>query len=62
MAHKKLNLPDKVCLKCDRPFSWRKKWSRDWDQVRYCSQRCKQSRNQDSPQSRMSWLLCKRPV
>jgi hypothetical protein len=29
--------PDKICARCGRPFSWRKKWERDWDQVRYCS-------------------------
>ncbi|WP_243760130.1 DUF2256 domain-containing protein [Deinococcus radiodurans] len=23
------------------PFSWRKKWERDWDNVRYCSERCR---------------------
>ncbi len=33
--------PDKVCARCGRPFSWRKKWARDWDQVKYCSDRCR---------------------
>ncbi len=33
--------PDKPCLRCGRPFSWRKKWARDWEQVRYCSDRCR---------------------
>ncbi|WP_255579743.1 DUF2256 domain-containing protein [Deinococcus sp. RIT780] len=23
------------------PFTWRKKWERDWDQVLYCSDRCR---------------------
>ncbi|MGV7208746.1 DUF2256 domain-containing protein [Oxalobacteraceae bacterium A2-2] len=44
MAHAKPHLPHKLCLHCGRPFSWRKKWARDWDQVRYCSERCKRSR------------------
>ncbi|MFT7139992.1 MAG: hypothetical protein ACI9B8_002414, partial [Sulfitobacter sp.] len=43
MTHKKVNLPQKVCLICERPFSWRKKWAKDWDQVLYCSQRCRQN-------------------
>ncbi|RJG47922.1 DUF2256 domain-containing protein [Motilimonas pumila] len=30
----------KVCLVCLRPFSWRKKWQRDWPNVKYCSKRC----------------------
>ncbi|MCK1519396.1 DUF2256 domain-containing protein [Bradyrhizobium sp. 17] len=25
---------------CRRPFSWRKKWAEDWDQVKTCSDRC----------------------
>lgn len=33
--------PDKVCLACGRPFSWRRKWARDWEQVRYCSAACR---------------------
>ncbi len=41
MAHKKLTLPSKICVACQRPFVWRKKWERDWEQVRYCSDRCR---------------------
>lgn len=41
---KKQHLPTKTCLACQRPFSWRKKWERDWDQVRYCSERCRRNK------------------
>ncbi|MEO1528747.1 MAG: DUF2256 domain-containing protein [Planctomycetota bacterium] len=34
----------KVCVACGRPFTWRKKWERCWDQVRYCSERCRRQR------------------
>ncbi len=45
MKHvKKQHLPSKTCPTCQRPFNWRKKWARDWDQVRYCSERCRRSR------------------
>ena len=37
-------LPEKVCETCGRRFSWRKKWARDWESVRYCSKRCRGSR------------------
>ncbi len=37
----KRNLPQKICISCQRPFSWRKKWERDWDEVKYCSKKCK---------------------
>lgn len=32
---------DKICRSCGRAFSWRKKWERDWNSVRYCSDGCK---------------------
>jgi hypothetical protein len=40
----KKNLPSKICAACARPFTWRKKWARDWDQVRYCSKSCAKKR------------------
>ncbi len=38
---KKAQLPVKKCIACMRPFSWRKKWERDWQAVKYCSKRCR---------------------
>ena len=38
---RKSDLPQKICPVCARPFSWRKKWARDWENVRYCSDRCR---------------------
>jgi hypothetical protein len=38
---KKGDLPTKTCAACGLPFAWRKKWARDWDQVKYCSDRCR---------------------
>jgi hypothetical protein len=37
----KAELPTKDCVVCNRPFAWRKKWAKDWDQVKYCSERCR---------------------
>lgn len=39
------NLPTKICATCRREFSWRKKWERVWEDVKYCSDRCHRSRN-----------------
>lgn len=39
----KAMLPHKTCACCGLPFAWRKKWARDWDQVKYCSERCRRS-------------------
>lgn len=33
--------PEKACVVCGRRIEWRKKWERDWDQVRYCSTGCR---------------------
>jgi hypothetical protein len=38
---KKSDLPMKMCVVCGLPFSWRRKWARDWEQVKYCSDRCR---------------------
>ncbi len=42
---KKSDLPTKLCPVCQRPFAWRKKWERNWDEVRYCSERCRRQRS-----------------
>ncbi len=36
-------LPVKPCVVCGRPMSWRKRWSRHWDEVKYCSEACRRS-------------------
>ena len=41
---KKANLPSKQCAACGLPFAWRKKWARDWDEVKYCSDRCRSAK------------------
>ena len=45
MAHRKPHLPEKTCAACGRPFAWRKKWARDWENVRYCSDACREGRH-----------------
>ena len=34
-------LPEKTCATCGRRITWRKKWARDWEDVRYCSDACR---------------------
>jgi hypothetical protein len=45
-AHSKSDLPTKICPVCQRPFTWRKKWADCWDDVKYCSERCRRRRSQ----------------
>jgi hypothetical protein len=33
--------PTKPCAGCGRPFQWRRKWKNVWEEVRYCSERCR---------------------
>jgi len=32
---------EKICKTCGRTFAWRKKWEKDWDIVKYCSDACR---------------------
>ena len=41
---KKSDLPQKTCSTCGKPFTWRKKWEKVWEEVRYCSDRCRAER------------------
>ena len=41
---KKENLPSKICITCNKPFSWRKKWQKVWNEVKYCSEKCKRNK------------------
>jgi hypothetical protein len=41
---RKAELPSKDCAACGRPFAWRKKWAKVWDEVRFCSDRCRAER------------------
>ena len=33
--------PPKRCAGCGRLFEWRRRWARDWDRVRWCSNACR---------------------
>ncbi|QOV90346.1 DUF2256 domain-containing protein [Humisphaera borealis] len=35
----------KICVVCKRPMTWRRKWSKTWDQVKYCSDACRRNKN-----------------
>jgi hypothetical protein len=35
------DLPTKLCAGCGRPFTWRRRWAAVWDEVRWCSDRCR---------------------
>ena len=47
----------KTCLRCGRTIEWRKKWERNWDQVRYCSDACRRAKLTDTDTALESAIL-----
>jgi len=47
---RKADLPCKTCATCGKPFAWRKKWASVWEEVRYCSDRCRSKRSSENRQ------------
>ena len=47
---RKGDLPVKTCAVCGRPMVWRKAWEKVWDEVKYCSDRCRGQREKDAAQ------------
>ena len=41
---RKGDLPTKTCATCGLDFAWRKKWAKDWDEVKYCSEKCRRNK------------------
>jgi hypothetical protein len=38
-------LAEKTCADCGRPMSWRKAWAKNWDDVKYCSDKCRKRKS-----------------
>ena len=41
IARTKNGFEPKICANCGLRFEWRKKWAKDWENVKYCSEKCK---------------------
>ena len=52
-----MSVPSKPCQSCGRTITWRKKWERDWDEVRYCSDACKRRRTSPTDEALETSLL-----
>ena len=35
----------KICVVCNRPMTWRRKWSKNWEEVKFCSDACRRNKN-----------------
>lgn len=51
---KKQYLPEKTCVTCGRPFTWRKSLAKNWDQVKYCSDACRRYKSRGGKQTQRS--------
>ncbi len=60
--HVKQNLPSKNCAVCGREMIWRKKWERNWADVKYCGEKCRRSKElaQNDDEANILSLLQKR--
>lgn len=47
----------KTCLCCGRTIEYRKKWSKDRDQIKFCSDRCRKNRVRDEFEGAILELL-----
>ncbi len=54
----KKNLDEKICVVCYRPFSWRKKWEKNWENVKYCSKRCRSNKSSRLKNNNIRQILC----
>lgn len=43
-AGNKAYLPSKPCAVCGRTMTWRRAWAKTWEEVRYCSERCRRNK------------------
>ena len=41
----KHSLPSKPCVACGRLMTWRKRWARSWNEVKFCSDACRRTRS-----------------
>ncbi|MEM1182410.1 MAG: DUF2256 and DUF3253 domain-containing protein [Acidobacteriota bacterium] len=39
-----MDRPEKTCPSCGRRFAWRARWANSWDEVVYCSKRCRREK------------------
>ncbi len=47
----------KICQSCGRPFEMRKSLSKNWDQVKYCSDACRKNKNKYNYKKQILELL-----
>lgn len=54
------DIKSKICATCGRVIEPRKKWAKNWDEIKYCSEKCRRNKNGDSFETQILELLAKR--
>lgn len=47
----------RICESCGRTIEWRRKWARDWENVRYCSAGCRKQKPGDTDRALEAAIL-----
>lgn len=51
---------DKTCLVCGRIINPRQKWEKNWDQIKYCSEKCRRNKKPPDYSKELLQLLNQR--
>lgn len=61
MAQKNLDTPKtKSCVRCGRRMTFRRRWAKNWSQIKYCSDQCRNSGSKNTHEEEILALLKKR--
>lgn len=52
-----IKMKSKICLNCGREMEYRKSWARNWEQVKYCSDKCRREKKSPDYQHAILELL-----
>ncbi len=53
-------LATKICENCGRVIEYRKKWALNWEQIKYCGEKCRRSQKNHDFENDLMQLLKKR--
>ena len=54
------NKATKICSQCGRVIEYRKKWQMNWDQIKFCSEKCRRSKKSPNFENSILDLLKER--
>ena len=53
-------IESKTCATCGRVIEPRQKWAKNWDEIKYCGEKCRRNKNADGFETQILELLEKR--